>query len=340
MSNILIIRFSAIGDVAMTIPVIYSAAKANPNDSFTVLTKDFLMPLFINRPPNVQIIGVNTKSTEKSFFGFLRYAFMLRRYQFDMVLDLHRVIRSRIVDFIFRLNGKKVFIIDKLRSKCKQLTAMPPKDIEALRPVIERYTDVFRAAGFTFENTFISLYENNSVNDSIIKDKNGHRVGIAPFAGHRGKIYPTELMEKVVEALSKQDDLTIFLFGGRGEEEMTLKQWEEKYKNTVCIAGRYDLMQELELISCLDVMLSMDSANMHLASLVGTKVISIWGATHPYTGFYGYKQPANLAIQTNLPCRPCSIYGNKRCYRGDWACLYKITPEQIICKIQDYLGKT
>ena len=344
MSNILIVRLSAIGDVAMTIPIIYSAAKANPTDSFTVLTKDFLIPLFINRPPNVQIIGVNTKSTEKSFFGFLRYAFMLRRHQFDMVLDLHRVIRSRIVDFIFRLNGKKVFIIDKLRSKCKQLTTKPPKDIEALRPVIERYTDVFRAAGFTFENTFISLYENISVNEGIIKEmagnKKGYWLGIAPFAGHKGKIYPLGMMEKVVEALSKQDDFTIFLFGGRGEEEMTLKQWEEKYKNTVCIAGSYSLIQELELISRLDVMLSMDSANMHLASLVGTKVISIWGATHPYAGFYGYKQPANLAIQTNLPCRPCSIYGNKHCHRGDWTCLYKITPEQIICKIQDYLGKT
>ena len=333
MSNILIVRLSAIGDVAMTIPIIYSAAKANPTDSFTVLTKDFLIPLFINRPPNVDVIGVNTKSTEKSFFGFLRYVFMLRRYHFDMVLDLHRVIRSRIVDFIFRLNGKRVFKIDKFRSKCKQLTAKPPKDIEALRPVIERYADVFREAGFTFENTFISLYENNSVHEEIIKDKNGYWVGIAPFAGHKGKIYPLEMMEKVVEALSKQDNFTIFLFGGRGEEEMVLKQWEEKYKNTVCMAGSYSLVQELELISRLDVMLSMDSANMHLASLVGTKVISIWGATHPSAGFYGYKQNPNYAVQVELPCRPCSIYGKKSCYRKDYACLQQIKPQQIINKL-------
>ena len=338
MSNILIVRLSAIGDVAMTIPIIYSAAKANPNDSFTVLTKDFLIPLFINRPPNVDVIGVNTKATEKSFFGFLRYVFMLKRYHFDMVLDLHRVIRSRIVDFIFRLNGKRVFKIDKFRSKCKQLTAKPPKDIETLRPVIERYADVFRAAGFTFENTFISLYENISVHEEIIKDKNGYWVGIAPFAGHKGKIYPLEMMEKVVEALSIQDNFTIFLFGGRGEEEMVLKQWEEKYKNTVCMAGSYSLVQELELISRLDVMLSMDSANMHLASLVGTKVISIWGATHPSAGFYGYKQNPNYAVQVELPCRPCSIYGKKSCYRKDYACLQQIKPQQIINKLNFVMG--
>jgi ADP-heptose:LPS heptosyltransferase len=342
MPKILIIRLSAIGDVAMTIPVIYSVAEANPSDSFTVLTQTFLVPIFINCPPNVDIIGVNTKTTEKSFGGFLRYVFMLRKYKFDMVLDLHSVIRSRIVDFIFRLNGKSVFKIDKQRNKCKQLTAMPPKTIDVLRPVIERYADVFRMAGLTFENTFVSLYANMPVKEDALKeiagDIKGYRIGIAPFAKHQGKIYPAEMMEKVIEALSIQDDLTIFLFGGRGEEEKILKRWEEKYKNTISIAGRYSLVQELELISRLDVLLSMDSANMHFASLVGTKVISIWGATHPYAGFYGYKQCENLAIQVDLPCRPCSIYGNKRCHRGDWACLKEITPELIICKIQNYFS--
>ena len=341
MSKILIIRLSAFGDVAMTIPVIYSVASANPNDSFTVLTQTFLMPLFINRPSNVNVMGVNTKTTEKSFFGFLRYILKLRMYKFDMVFDLHCVIRSRIVAFMFHLNGKKVYTIDKRRKERKQLTALPPKAIYPLRSVTECYADVFRIAGFSFEETFVSLYANNPVDNGIVNamggEKKGRWIGIAPFAKHQGKIYPAEMMEKVIEALSVHDDFTIFLFGGRGEEEKILKRWEEKYKNTISIAGRYDLVQELELISHLDVMLSMDSANMHLASLVGTKVISIWGATHPYAGFYGYKQPANLAIQTNLPCRPCSIYGNKRCHRGDWACLNEITPEQIICKTQNYL---
>ena len=87
----------------------------------------------------------------------------------------------------------------------------------------------------------------------------------------------------------------------------------------------------------LDVHVSMDSANMHLGSLVGKDVISIWGATHPYAGFYGYRQRPDLAIQTCLPCRPCSIFGNKPCYRGDWACLNTIEPEQVIKKINDYL---
>lgn len=341
MSKILVIRLSAIGDVAMTIPVVYAAAEANPEDSFTILTQTFLMPLFINRPLNVNVMGVNTKSTEKSLAGFLRYAFILRKYKFDKVLDLHAVVRSRIVNWVFRLSGRPVFKINKERKERKFLTQRPPKEIYPLRPVIERYADVFRAAGFNFNDTFVSLYDKNPVDDAAIKamagNKKGHWVGIAPFARHRGKIYPAEKMEKVVDQLSQQEDITLFLFGGRGDESHLLNRWEAKYKNTVNMVGRYSLDMELALISRLDVLVSMDSANMHLASLAGTTVISIWGATHPYAGFYGYHQREDLAVQADLPCRPCSIYGNKPCYRGDWACMNEIRPEQIVDKVTDYL---
>ena len=342
MSKVLVVRLSAIGDVAMTIPVIYSVAAANPQDSFTVLTQTFLMPLFINRPANVNVMGVNTKTTEKSFFGFFRYVLMLRMYKFDMVLDLHSVIRSRIVNFIFRLKWKKVFVVDKMRNERKRITALPPKEIFPLRPVIERYADVFRAVGFKFDNTFVSLYADSVVTENVIdmiagEKKDRRWIGVAPFARHKGKIYPIERMEKVVEYLSKQDSITVFLFGGRGDEEKILKQWEDKYKNTISVVGRYSLDKELPLMSNLDVLVSMDSANMHFASLVGTKVISIWGATHPYAGFFGYKQSEDLAIQVDLPCRPCSIYGNKPCHRGDWACMNEISAERIIDKIEEVL---
>jgi ADP-heptose:LPS heptosyltransferase len=343
MSKVLIIRFSAIGDVAMTIPVVYSAAEANPDDSFTMLTQTFLMPLFINRPPNVSVMGINTRNTEKSLSGFLRYVFILRKYKFDIVLDLHCVIRSRIIDILFRLNGKRVFKLDKGRRERRFITKRPPKKIYRLRPVIERYADVFHAAGFYFDETFVSLYDNHPVDDaailSVAGNKEGHRIGIAPFAKHKGKVYPVEKMRKVVEILSGHGDITIFLFGGRGEEKAILDRWENEYAHTGNVVGTYSLDKELLLISNLDLLVSMDSANMHFASLVGTKVISIWGATHPYAGFYGYHQHEDLAIQVNLPCRPCSIYGNKPCYRGDWACMNEITPEQIVEKIVGYLQR-
>ena len=214
MANILVIRLSAIGDVAMTVPVIYSAAKANPTDSFTVLTQAFLIPVFINRPKNVNVIGINTKSTEKTLAGLLRFASALVKYDFDMVLDLHDVLRTMIIRTLFRLNGRRVFVVDKARKDRARLTDAKHKRFKQLRPVIERYADVFRNAGLNYTESFTSLYETSTLIyplGTLAGTKTGKWIGIAPFAKHRGKIYPTGEMELVMAELSDREDFTIFL---------------------------------------------------------------------------------------------------------------------------------
>ena len=97
--------------------------------------------------------------------------------------------------------------------------------------------------------------------------------------------------------------------------------------------------RSLVLMSHLDVMISMDSANMHFASLVNTPVVSIWGATHPYAGFMGWGQKPHNAVQIDLACRPCSIFGNKPCLRGDLACLRTISPEMVYERVKRVLSK-
>lgn len=343
MAKVLVIRLSAIGDVAMTIPVIYSVAKANPQDTFTILTQTFLIPVFINKPANINILGINTRGTERSLRGLLLFASALVKYDYDRVLDLHDVIRTKIIRFLFCLKGTPVLKIHKNRKNIKQLIRRENKIRVPARPVVEAYADVFRKAGFAFDITFASLFDrdhpaNMQALHSGLGEKQGRWIGIAPFAKHRGKIYPTDYMEQVIEELSKEEGITIFLFGGRGYEEAMVEQWAYQYPHVKSVIGRYSLDSELALISRLDLLLSMDSANMHFASLVGTRVLSIWGATHPYTGFYGYRQKPEDAIQLDeLTCRPCSVYGKKECFRKDWACMAQLPPEIVVEKIKKLL---
>lgn len=87
----------------------------------------------------------------------------------------------------------------------------------------------------------------------------------------------------------------------------------------------------------------MDSANMHLASLCNVPVVSIWGATHPSLGFYGYNQDLNNAVQLDLPCRPCSVYGENPCiFSGDeeYKCLKSINIEDILSRINRIIHKS
>ena len=143
------------------------------------------------------------------------------------------------------------------------------------------------------------------------------------------------MQEEVIRSLSGDSACRVFLFGGGAHEKEILNAWEKKYPNVISVAGKLKMDEELVLMSRLDVMESMDSGNMHLASLVGTPVVSIWGATHPYAGFMGWHQSPDNAVQLDLPCRPCSIYGNKPCMRGDFACMKNISPELIIEKIEN-----
>lgn len=342
MARILVLRISAIGDVAMTIPVIYSAARSNPAHTFTVVTQAFLKPLFIHPPANVEVIGINTRGREHKLSGLLRFAAVLARQRYDQVLDLHDVLRTRIIRTFFRMKGIPVFIFDKNRKGRSALTSRDGKVMRPLRPVIDRYIDVFRQAGLAYEETFVSLFRDHPADiaamEATVGTKQGKWIGIAPFARHPGKIYPIERTEQIVESLARQEGNTVFLFGGRGEEEIILAHWASVYPNVISVVGRYPLDTELALISRLDVLFSMDSANMHFASLVGTPVVSVWGATHPYAGFYGWKQDAGHCIQAALPCRPCSVFGDKPCFRGDWACMVQIKPETVLGKIQKILN--
>ena len=183
------------------------------------------------------------------------------------------------------------------------------------------------------EEKVLSEKEEEEVKAESLKPRGEKWIGIAPFAAHKGKIYPLEKMERVIELLlEREPNCRIFLFGGGAEERELLTQWESRHDCCTC-ALLGSLYNELVLMSHLDTMVSMDSANMHLASLTGTRVVSVWGATHPFAGFMGWNQSPADAVQTTLPCRPCSIFGNKPCLHGDYPCLNSITPEEIVERV-------
>lgn len=344
--KVLVVRFSALGDVAMTVPVLYSLCNAYPDTTFVMLTRPVAAKLFVNAPGNLQIVTAELEGRHKGLRGLYTLYRDMRKLSIDGVADLHYVLRTRIISLLFRLAGFKVHHIEKGRREKKALTTRKGKRLAPLKNSIQRYTDVFEQMGFRFEQTFTSIYPNGKGDYGSFsyitpaKTDNETWIGIAPFAKHRGKIYPVNQMEEVVRKLSVQPEHKLFLFGAGEQEASQLREWCRKYPNVVSLADkRHGFLVELALISHLDCMVSMDSANMHLASLVGTPVVSIWGATHPYCGFLGWKQPYENIVQAELDCRPCSVFGDKPCYRKDYACMSAISPDTIIAKIRSVPGQ-
>jgi len=329
MATTLVIRLSSLGDVAIAIPIVYSVAKKYPDDQFIFLTKSAWQSLFINKPSNLEVFPVYTNDKHKGVRGIIRLLSELSvaiNTKEVKVADLHGVVRSFPIDCRFKLKGKQVAIIDKGRREKQKLVRQKNKIMQPLKTSIDRYREVFQKLGYDSSLSFTGLFPEKPAKGQI-------RIGIAPFARHKGKTYPLEQMEEVVSRLNELPNLQITLFGSK-EEIMQLDDWTKKYGNVTTVAGKMTLQEELLLMNQMDLMVTMDSANMHLASLVNTPVVSIWGATHPFAGFYGYNQDESNIIQIDLPCRPCSIFGNKPCFRNDYACLKQITPEMIVDKIK------
>ena len=114
---------------------------------------------------------------------------------------------------------------------------------------------------------------------------------------------------------------------------------ERMYPNVTAVYGKVRLAGEMDLISHLDCVVSMDSLVMHLASLVATPVVSVWGATHPGLGFLGYGCSAEHAVQADMACRPCSVFGNRPCRYGDFRCIASVAPERIVDEVARLLGR-
>ena len=339
MARILIIRFSALGDVAMTIPVIHSLAVQYPQHEITVLSRAVWQPLFQSLPENVNFVGADLTGKHKGLWGLNSLYSELKRRHFDYVADFHHVLRSKYLCLRFRLANIPVAFICKGRAGKKKLVRRRHKVLENQKSSFRRYADVLEKLGLPVLLNFSSIYGEGKGDFAEIEPMTGPKgkqkwIGIAPFAKHKGKIYPLELQEQVIAHFAANPQVKVFLFGGGKSEQEVFDAWIAKYPSVVSMIGKLNMRTELNLMSHLDVMLSMDSANMHLASLVNIPVVSVWGATHPYAGFMGWKQLPVNTVQLDLSCRPCSVYGQKPCWRGDYACLRDITPEQVIAKIE------
>ena len=337
--NVLLIRFSAIGDVAMTVPVIHSVAQAYPDVLFTVLSNQRFAPFYSGTPGNVSFMGVDLKKDYHGFGAMLKLFLKLRKCHFDAVADLHGVLRTTALSIFFRLAFKKVRRIDKDRRSRKRITRQHNKDLSQRLTSFERYQIVLEKLGFSFELRFCSIFGQGKGDLSAISfmgPKECPWIGIAPFAAHKGKIYPLYLMEEVVAQIDSSYLCRQFVFA-YGKERILVEEWAKKYRSVELIDTRLGMSGELILMSHMDVMLAMDSSNMHLASLTGTPVVSIWGATHPAAGFLGWGQKPEDCMQTDLPCRPCSIYGKKECIYGDYRCLTGIDPDTVFSKVKTYL---
>jgi ADP-heptose:LPS heptosyltransferase len=336
--RLLVIRTSAMGDVALAAPVLKAMREQHPEVELILLTRASFKPFF-SAVNGLEFFFPDLKNRHKGLPGLIRLFKDINRHsEIDYIIDLHDVLRSKILRILFRLTGVKSAVIDKGRKDKRQLISGKKKT--ALKHSVERYCDVFSAAGFSVipsKDKPIVPGIHLLPDKEIAREMEGViNVGVAPYAKHKLKMWPESSMIRLLQLISEKHTCRFWLFGGPEDSEK-LTSFQKMVPGSISLAGRLSLDEELLMMSKLDLMIAMDSSNMHMAALVGTKVVSIWGGTDPLSGFSAWMQPDQLSIRIpveDLTCRPCTIFGKGECKRGDFACMNWLTPEIVFNKLE------
>ena len=323
----------------MIVPVLSVLSKTYPEVQLTILSRAFFKPFF-NDFSNVVFLEADVNQKHKGFMGVLKLAEEANTIGINAVADLHNVIRSKIITRYLKIFGKKTATLNKGRKEKKSLTRKKNKYFKQLKTTHQRYADVFETLGFPIELTNFTPLPKKEYNKNILSlvgKKKKSIIGIAPFAAYKSKMYPLELIKKAIEELDKQ--YQVVLFGGGDKEISELEIFENEFAFVINTAGKLNFTEELVLISNLDVMISMDSGNGHLAAMYGVPIISLWGVTHPYAGFapFGQLSHNNILSDTNrYPLLPTSIYGNS--YPEEYENIMEtIKPQEIVYKVESVL---
>lgn len=346
----LVLRFAKMGDVALLAPVLHALARKYSAISITLVTRKAFEPFFYNIP-GVEVIGVDFDHEYRGIYGLWRLYRQLRKLgPYTHGVDLQSTNRSRTLRFLFWLLTSLRFarIVKGQREKRLHIRRNN-KILEPLPHMVERYMHVFERAGISAmpdqgpwinPDTGSRALAKDFLLANDIKAKKQQWIGIAPFASYQQKTWPAVHTHELLSLIQGNLDARVYLFGGGEDEIHKLQNLHEQFDNTVLVAGNLSLEGEIALLLRMDVMIAMDGFNMHLAALLGLRVLSIWGATHPYSGFGPYGADLSTVIQIppeELSCRPCSITGSRPCFRGDLACLNWITARMVFDKLQHEL---
>ncbi|MHC8947329.1 glycosyltransferase family 9 protein [Sphingobacterium hungaricum] len=334
MKRVLVTRFSAMGDVAMVASVLAEFQEQNPDTEVIVVTRKPFFAFF-DGIPRIRFHAIEPKSKHKGFFGLLRLYDELKTYKADYFADLHNNLRTKFLTGLFKFNSINLAILDKGREEKKALTSPHNKVLKPLERTVERYADVFRSLGFNLTLTHQLKPAHRELPEKYqdLFRTAKPKIGIAPFAQHPYKVFPLKKMVEVIRYLSEHS-YQVFIFGGGQQEFDTAENWSKNYSGITNSINQFSISEELDIIANLDLMVSMDSSGMHMASLVGVRCVSIWGATHPYAGFLGYGQREDDCVQVNHPNRPSSVYGNKPCICDGVEAIDLVTAEMVIDKIK------
>ena len=310
--KILVVRFSSIGDIVLTTPVV-RMLKTQLNTEVHFLTKAPYVSLFKNNPYVDSVFQID-KSINEVISD-------LKKENYDYVIDLHSNLRTQILKLKLGVSAKS---FNKLNWEKFLLTNFKTNILPDVH-IVDRYLDTVKFLGITNDNKGLDFFLSDVDKVDLNEFPNDY-VAFVIGGQHATKILPTAKIISICKKLNK----AVLLIGGpddkaRGDEI-------SKASGAINTCGDHSLLQSAFLIKNSAYVISHDTGMMHIAAAFKKKIYSVWGNTIPEFGMYPYLSDKNskmIEVQ-DLSCRPCSKIGYDKCPKGHFKCMQEIDENQFL----------
>jgi len=323
--NILAVRFSSIGDVLLTTPLLRALRLRHPSARITFLTREAYVALLSANPHVNEVMGMARDR------GLGDVAAELRGHRFTHLLDLHDSVRSRALRLLVPGNWSSY---PKYRIARAILIHTKRNVYREARSVAERYFSAARALDVepdgrppdlfwqpTAEQKVLEWFQQAGITDVV------RPVAIAPGAAHATKRWPLEHWEILTRRLVEQG-CQVLVVGGSDDAPLgsvLARMCPGRVHNA---AGQFQLQETGALLQRTSAVISGDTGVMHMATAVGAPVVALFGPTVQPFGFFPYTKRAAV-LELTMACRPCTSKGGPHCHLGHHRCLRDITPELV-----------
>ncbi len=322
--KVLIIRFSSIGDIVLTTPVI-RCLKKQLNVEIHYLTKRAYLPLLEANPWLDKIFTIEKKVAEVTT--------ALKQERYDCIIDLHKNLRSLQVRLAL---GKKTFSFKKLNFEKWLLVRFKINRLPDVH-IVDRYLAAVLPLGVKNDGAGLDYFLTGQPPEIDLPKE--PYIAFAIGAAHQTKRLPTDKIIKICRELS----CPVVLLGGKPEAEEGHVIARESGTHVINFCGEISLHESAAVIRSAAKVITHDTGMMHIAAAFQKETLSVWGSTVPEFGMYPYFGGAgnkNATFQVkNLPCRPCSKIGFAQCPKGHFNCMHQIETEKIVSRAARKTGQ-
>jgi len=322
--KVLFIRFSSLGDVLLTTPIVRTFRSHFADAEIQFLTKTPFAPLLENNPHIDSLIRFDNEKE-----SMLQLITRLQKEHYIHIIDLHDKLRSALIK---RFVKGKAITYNKKHAYRKKLLKNP--ELEPISSTIDLYASVFEPFGISLDEKRLDLYlpENEKEIAQSLLPPNKKIVTISPGASWFTKQYPVEYYRAIVKYLLNKENVEIILIGTEKEKSLTDEIASTSQTGIWDLGGKTSLMESAVIIKNSDLFISGDCGPMHMAAALGVPQIALFGPTHPKLGFAPLNPRAKI-LTLDLECSPCTLHGNDSCPQRHFKCMMDLLPEMIINKI-------